>query len=291
MLELYIFIIILICLVEPTTATNSTSKIPSGGARQHGRTNSLSSSVSSRSTQPRTNAGSTFSQTVGASSRAPVSRPQTSMGTRRPGASSISRPKTSLDTHEEESPNSVLGKRKGTHHFHTALQVTPGSYDKHLNCTMEWTPSPSTSYTPDTILDQQREVSLSSMMGKLSLQEPMDPPKPPSVLAKKPRKVPSRSTMARGPCHSKSTTLPSPSPSPSRPSSPKKGQKVIKPYLTKNSSLTASDDNRMQEFENMFGAFYDKFSEASQSSAVMKDAVNLYKTRGRYCPSRIQYCC
>jgi kinesin family protein C1 len=269
-------------MAEPTTAANATSKIPSGGPRQHGRTNSLSSSVSSRSTQSRTHTGSTFSQTVGASSKAPVSRPQTSMGTRRLGASSISRPKTSLDTHEEESPNSVLGKRKGTHHSYRVLQVTPGSYDKHLHCTMEWTPSPSTSYTPDTIPDQPREVSLSSMMGKLSLQEPMDPPKPPIMLAKKPRKVPSRSTMARGPCHSKSTSLPSPSPSPTRSSSPKRGNRVIRPFLTKDSSVTACDDNRIQHFEDMFGAFYNKMSEVGQSSDVMKEAVNLYKTRGKF---------
>ncbi|CRG83416.1 Kinesin-like protein klpA [Talaromyces islandicus] len=264
-------------IAKPTSA-NTTSKIPSGGGRQHGRTNSLSSSVSSRATQPRTNTGSSFSQTVGPSSRAPASRPQTSMGTRRIGASSISRPKTSLDTHEEESPNSVLGKRKGTHESHQSLQTTPGSDGKHLNCTMEWTPSPSTSYTPDTPPDQQREVSLSSMMGKLSLQEPMDPPKLPNMLAKKARKVPSRSIMARGPSQSKST-LPSPSPSPTRPNSPKRN-KGIGSFLTKGSSVAASDyDTRIQKFEDMFGAFYNQISEASQNSDAMKGAVNLYKTR------------
>lgn len=118
-------------------------------------------------------------------------------------------------------------------------------------------------------------------MGKLSLQEPMHPPKPnPNMLAKKARKVPSCSVMATGPCHSKST-LPSPSPSPTRPNSPKR--KGIKPFLTKECSVTAFDsESRMQNFEEMFGAFYNKISEANQSSDVMKDAVNLYKSRGMF---------
>uniref|UniRef100_A0A093XZ87 Kinesin-like protein n=1 Tax=Talaromyces marneffei PM1 TaxID=1077442 RepID=A0A093XZ87_TALMA len=109
-------------IAKGATASNlhqpsaSTSRIPNGPPRTHARTNSFSSSVSTRTTQSRTTSASSFSQTVGSGSRAAASRPQTSMTQRRPGASSIARPYTSLDTHEEESPSSVLGKRKAWEH-------------------------------------------------------------------------------------------------------------------------------------------------------------------------------
>lgn len=261
--------------------SSSTSRIPNGATRTHGRTNSFSSSVSSRTMQSRATTSSSFSQTVGNGSRTAGSRPQTSMAQRKYGASSIARPQTSLDTHEEEaSPNSVLGKRKGMQNPSRSLQVTPGSCDKHMNCTMSWTPSPSSSRTPDGLPTRRRDPSLTTLLSKLSLSEPMEPP---NGQEKRIRKVPSRSTITKTPLRqSKSSSLISHPPSRYKlKPSPQKAPPALVPYLTKCSHSKAWDhDTRMQDFEDMASVFFNKMNQAGQNSDVMKDAVNLYKSRG-----------
>ncbi|KAJ5880208.1 Kinesin-like protein klpA [Penicillium subrubescens] len=85
----------------------------------HARTrgNSYASSTTSRtgSTTTRPNNG-TFSNTMGYGARpaSAMSRPQTSLGTRKLNGSSMSmsRPATSLDLHPDDNTGSVLGKRK-----------------------------------------------------------------------------------------------------------------------------------------------------------------------------------
>lgn len=277
----------LIDIAEAPTATNthhqpssSTSRIPNGTTRVHARTNSFSSSVSTRTAQSRTTSASSFSQNTG--SRVPGSRPQTSMGQRKNGTSSIARPHTALDTHEEESPNSVLGKRKGMQNPPRNLQVTPGSYDKYLNCTTSWTPSPSSSHTPEGLPTECRDPSLNILMSKLTLLEPMDPPNGQVTLRNKPRKPASRSAIAKPPLRqTKSTSLLSVSPSRHKSKSPHKPPTVV-PFLTKSSHSKAWDhDTRMQELEDIASVFFNKMSQAGQNSDAMKDAVNLYKSRGK----------
>ncbi|CEJ62275.1 Putative Kinesin motor domain protein [Penicillium brasilianum] len=88
-----------------------------GAPKAHARGNSYASSTMSRpgSTTSRPNNG-TLSNTMGYGSRpaSAMSRPQTSLGTRKIHGSSISmaRPATSLDHHADENAGSVLGKRK-----------------------------------------------------------------------------------------------------------------------------------------------------------------------------------
>jgi kinesin family member C1 len=282
-------LISLIDLTEAPTATkaphqpsSSTSRIPNGTARPHGRANSLSSSASSRATQSRTTSTSSFSQTVGSSSRTIGSRPQTSMAQRKHGASSIARPHTALETHEEESPSTVLGKRKGMQNSPGTFQVTPGSYDKHLNCTMTWTPSPSSSHTPDGLPTTRRDSSLNTHTSKLSLVEPMDPPNDQVPPRKGMCKVPSHSTITKSPLLQSKSTLSSLSPSRHKFKSPQKATPPIVPFLTKSSHLKAWDhDTRMQELEDIASVLFNRMSQAGQNSDTMKDAVNLYKSRGR----------
>lgn len=262
----------------------STSRIPNGPPRTHARTNSFSSSVSTRTTQSRTTSSSSFSQTVGSGSRAATSRPLTSMGQRRPGASSIARPYTSLDTHEEESPSSVLGKRKGRQHFPKSYQVTPGSYDKYMNCTIQLTPCPSPSHTPIGPLPQRREPSISTLMSKLSLSEPKDTPIEQATLANKARKIPLPSGNTRVPLRqAKSTCQLTYTPPRRKPKSLQKTPSAIVPFLTKSSQLKAWEhDTRLQELETFADTFFSKISQVGQNSDVMKDAINLYKSRGTY---------
>ncbi|KAL3710550.1 kinesin-like nuclear fusion protein [Talaromyces marneffei ATCC 18224] len=271
-------------IAKGATASNlhqpsaSTSRIPNGPPRTHARTNSFSSSVSTRTTQSRTTSASSFSQTVGSGSRAAASRPQTSMTQRRPGASSIARPYTSLDTHEEESPSSVLGKRKGRHNSSKSYQVTPGSYDKYMNCTMQWAPSPSPSHTPDGPPPQRRDLSIGTLMSKLPLIEPKEEQ---VTLANKARKTPVGSGNTRIPLRqAKSKSQLIHSPSCRKPKSPQKAPSVIVPFLTKSSQLKAWEhDTRLQELENFADTFFSKISQVGQNSDVMKDAINLYKSR------------
>lgn len=206
------------------------------------------------------------------------------MGQRRADASSIARPYTSLDTHEEESPSSVLGKRKGRQNFSKSYQVTPGSYDKYMNCTIQWTPSPSPSHTPDGPPPQCRDSSISTLMSKLSLSEPKDAPNEQATLANKARKVPLRSGNTKIPQRqTKSTSQLTHTPSRRKPKSPHKTSSAIVPFLTKSSQLKAWEhDTRMQQFETFADTFFSKISQVGQNSDVMKDAINLYKTRGTY---------
>lgn len=205
------------------------------------------------------------------------------MGQRRAGASSIARPYTSLDTHEEESPSSVLGKRKGRQNFSKSYQVTPGSYDKYMNCTIQWTPSPSPSHTPDGPPPQRRDPSISTLMSKLSLSEPKDVPNEQATLASEARKVPLRSGNTRIPQRqAKSISQLTHTPSRRKPKSPQKTPSIVQ-FLTKSSQLKAWEhDTRLQELETFADTFFSKISQVGQNSDVMKDAINLYKSRGTY---------
>ncbi|KAL2000287.1 hypothetical protein VTN02DRAFT_3308 [Thermoascus thermophilus] len=99
---------------EPKKPTSTRSA--SGVAKPHGRTASAASSRTA-STSSRTTSNTSFS--TAATGARPQSvlgipRAQTSQsGLRKPGALSVPRPKTSLDTYDDESQGTVLGKRKG----------------------------------------------------------------------------------------------------------------------------------------------------------------------------------
>lgn len=206
------------------------------------------------------------------------------MGQRRPGASSIARPYTSLDTHDEESPNSVLGKRKGRQIISKSYQVTPGSYDKYMNCTIQWTPTPSPSHTPDGPPPQRRNPSISTLMSTLSLSEPKDALNEQAMPENRARKIPMRSGNTRIPLRqTKSTSQLTHTPSRRKPKPPQKTPSAIVPFLTKSSQLKAWEhDTRLQELETFADTFFSKISQVGQNSDVMKDAINLYKSRGTY---------
>lgn len=111
----------------------------------------------------------------------------------------------------------------------------------------------------------------------------MDPPSAQVLLETKVRKGPSVSSTKTLHSHQRdSASVPSPSPFHYKFKSPTKAPPAIVPFLTKSSHLKAWDhDTRMQEFEDIANVFFNKISQAGQNSDAMKDAVNLYKSRGK----------
>ncbi|KAJ5589730.1 hypothetical protein N7450_003702 [Penicillium hetheringtonii] len=98
--------------------SGSTMRHTTSTTKPHTRGNSYASSTMSRPgpTSTRPGAGG-FSSTVGAGSIRPtsaMSRPASSIGTRKLHGSSISRPATSMDTRMDDAAGSILGKRKDT---------------------------------------------------------------------------------------------------------------------------------------------------------------------------------
>lgn len=179
----------------------------------------------------------------------------------------------------EESPNSVLGKRKGTQKSLHSYSVTPGSYDKFLNCTIRVTPS----RTPDASPPQPREFSLCTQMSKLSLAEQENTPVDEHATMK--------STCLKS-SHSQSTRLPlrqtkslaqlNHRPFYRKPKSPQRKPPAIVPFLTKSSGLKAWDhDTRMQGMEDMTNMLLSSITELGKNGDTMKTALNIYKTRGK----------
>jgi kinesin family protein C1 len=121
-------------------------------------------------------------------------------------------------------------------------------------------------------------------MSKLSLSRPKDAPNEQATLANKARKIPVRSGNTRIPLRQADPT-PQLTHTPSRRKlkSPQETPSIIVPYLTKSSQLKAWEhDTRLQELENFADTFFSKISQVGQNSDVMKDAINLYKSRGMY---------
>lgn len=213
------------------------------------------------------------------------------MANRKPGLTSVPRPNTALDTHdEEEHTKSVLGKRKGTQISHNnSSHFTPGSYDKFMNYTTDWSPPATVSRLSDTSRMRSRDPSLSTMMDKLTLddtQTHMEPPKTPGRTVKRKRAVPvSSSSRVPRPLHqSKSCSFISPSPSTRKPKSPQKHPPVIEHFLTKDSHTKAWDyDSKMQNLTDVAEMLCSRISQTGQDSAGLKEAVELYKSRGRFC--------
>lgn len=245
--------------------TASTSRLANGTTRTHGRTNSYASSTRTAPGSRTTNGS--YSATVG-----PGSRPASSMGFSRQQSSVASarrypgpttpRAASALGTHDEEPNGSVKGNKKG-------MQQSPSIY------------SYGSSLNGHLLCDSMSALTLDTS--------------PPAGLDYKPQHAPDGSPICMVP------KVPVPSTpvrkSPSRPQSsrpksfPKRNPYGELPFLTKssttrvfNNSIGAAPwdydarENNMEEFFNMMVS---RISQAGQDSFGLKEALELYKTRGK----------
>lgn len=265
-------------------AASTSARAGNGIAKPHTRTNSFASSASSRttSTSSRTNSNGLHSATVGPGTRPPgygIARPQTSLsGIRKPTTSSGTRPATSMDMHEEESPGSVLGKRKGTPSFHSSslpnltpqfALPNPDGYHNGIR-----------GYTSNVLRSRGGDRdSLCSAMSDLSLGHKLNPVVEPTHHTHE--HVTQHARRFRSP-NPVTCFFVTPSPSPPKHRTPLETRKRIVPFLTKDSNTKAWDhDNRVREIDQMCETLLAKMSQAGQSSFGLKETVDIYKSRSK----------
>lgn len=208
-----------------------------------------------------------------------MSRPQTSLGTRKLHASSISisRPATSLEHHQDENVGSVLGKRKGMQPLFSSIRSSfcpNGPMDPHLHAPR---------------LKESRSVSISGMDPKRMAQgSPMMNPLSTQKISSD--VGPTESTPAR-PGKRCNPPIPKPSkPVPLSPVSPQRKSKraPIPCFLSKESTVTnffrpldSEWDQEMKEktMEEIMARVFSRVNQSGQESQGLKEAVEIYKAR------------
>lgn len=244
----------------------STTRTARAPPKSHGRTNSYASSTRPASTAPRTAHGS-FSSSVG-----PGSRPASSIGMTRPQTSFAAqrrnpvtpRPASSIDVHDEELGGSVLGKRKGTQQSLFSprgpfFPVGRSFSSSHAGITGNPLRSPPCN---------GKNVKLDSSLPLDYKPNPL-PSKIPITPVKQ-CKGPPQSARSRSPAKQ--------DPTPNTPFLNKDSRTRVFNYST---GGTWDQDTREKTMEDMFSKFMSSMSQAGQESYGLKEAVELYKTRGK----------
>lgn len=275
--------------------TPSVSRSANGTTKTHGRANSYASSTLTRSASAASRRGPLSQSTIG--------RSNTSLSkSRRPNGHSIPRPATSLDTHEEESGHRVLGKRKGMHTscFLMSPPTSPTPLFSTWRAPLDFreTSRASRSNLPPLLEHSweayQCETSLCASMDDLSLgpfsSEALDP----NVLLEH----------DRNPIHSPSR-IPIPSPAKSAFSSPqlqhnhspRRKRPPFPGFLSKGTTIEAynysaggewDQDAREQNMEYLLDSFVSRVNQHGQESSGLKEAVEVYKSRGKQTKSSIK---
>lgn len=218
-----------------------------------------------------------------------MSRPNSSLGARKPNGPSLARPATSLDTHAEDG-GSVLGKRKG---MPSSSLFFPS---RSLSCPL----GPPVELRPDSLWKHQTQQAPSSGFQPTG----MDTRLPGSAL--------NGSLSQSEPCGSlnaenmeRETVTPKPvqpsrvpTATPTKPSrapavSPSRSQKKppVPLFLSRYSSVTSFDHNsgaewdqerREKNMEEMFAAFMTQMNQQGQQSSGLKETVGVYKSRSEF---------
>lgn len=217
-----------------------------------------------------------FSSTIGYGSRpaSSLSRPQSSIGSRKLNTPSVPRPATSLDTHGEDG-GSILGKRKGM----PLISYSPNDASSYpLGSSLD---SPSTGPRSLSIPSISRNLahgkavkcSQTTLPGLAQQSVPTLMPRGSRSPSTAPILTPSK---ARG------TPSPSPRRSPRRPPIPS--------FLTKESSTTNFDkrtdadwdrESREKTMDDFFAKFMSRMDQQGQASYGLKETVELYKSRSK----------
>lgn len=265
---------------------------PAGAPKAHTRGHSYASSTISRTGSTTSRSSNTnFSSTIGYGGRpaSSLSRPQSSIGLRRPNAASVPRPATSLDTHSEDG-GSILGKRKGMLPLSLCLNRP--------SCP----PGPSPILPPSGALDQvsrqpsipvfeDQFLEISQGISCLSIENSQRAPfaRSSSSLDPKPP-LPWRSqSMSAAPMSTPSKPTRTTSASPKK--TPRKTPATT--FLTKDSSLTTFDnsldaewdqESREKRLEEMFTTVVSRMNQQGQDSFGLKETIEIYKNRGKSKP-------
>lgn len=273
--------------------TPSASRSVNGTTKAHGRANSYASSTLTRS-------ASAASRSRGPLSSSTMGRPNSSMSTsRRPNGHSIPRPATSLDTHEEENSRRVLGKRKGMHtsYFLLSPPTSPAplfpSWQARLDSQREARAALSPLLEP-CLEPSPDENSICASMKNLSLG-----PFPCEITS--PNMFPQHD---RAPIFTPSKIpVPKPimftHPSPQFPNhSPKKKRAPSPGFLNKETKIKGfnfstggewDQDAREQNMEYLLSSFVSQLNQHGQASSGLKEAVEVYKLRGKQATHLIKY--
>ena len=269
--------------------SGSTMRQTTSTTKAHTRGNSYASSTMSRpgATSTRSAAGG-FSSTVGAGSTRPasaMSRPASTIGTRKLNGSSISRPATSMDTRMDDAAGSILGKRKGMQYSHLSHNIPPVPTGSLHGL------DPRSNNIPPLSLDDGI-MKLSSKLSHISLTDshvpsgvlcPLSPQFQVDYTPCAPRRfgASARAVITRDPLPQQTSFVPI-SHSPKR--------KPIPLFLTKNSTVRSFNnpldtqwdrESREKEMDDMFVHFMSRMNQQGQSSAGLKESVDFYKTRSK----------
>lgn len=217
-----------------------------------------------------------FSSTIGYGSRpaSSLSRPQSSIGSRKLNTPSVPRPATSLDTHGEDG-GSILGKRKGM----PLISYSPSHASScPLGSSLDLPPTGPRSLSISAISQnlahgKSAKCSQTTFPGFDQQPVPMLMPRRSRSPSTAPISTPSK---ARG----------TPSSSPRR--SPRKPP--IPSFLTKDSSttnfnkITDADwdrESREKTMDDFFAKFMSRMDQQGQASYGLKETVELYKSRSK----------
>ncbi|KAJ5179945.1 hypothetical protein N7492_003155 [Penicillium capsulatum] len=265
----------------------SISRPSAGAPNLHTRGNSYSSSTMSRmgsTTTRSTNPSLSSSISYGNRPASSISRPQSSIGSRRPNGTSISRPATSLDTHAEDA-GTILGKRKGMEQLSFSfshISCPPGSFQKPpANGVMDRVSRP-----PSTPGFEDQSLGLSQCISRMRVDDSRETSSSRGSGASDPNPlIPWRSqSLSVTPSFSPSkvTRIPSmpPRKTPRRPPVPL--------FLSKESSVTTFDnklgaewdqESREKAIDEFFTSFVARVNQQGQESFGLKETVEVYKSR------------
>ncbi|OAX84901.1 hypothetical protein ACJ72_00723 [Emergomyces africanus] len=248
--------------------------------------------VTSRNTPHNPNTSSNGPSLRTRSSTRNIARPQTSFGYVRSHGVISPRPITSTAARDDDSHDSVLGKRKGMDRFSLAcssfsprLSRCPtqrrGCYDNQMNYTSDWSGSFTTCSISQHPHTPVRAMSLSIAMKPLTLKipPPYIPPLPPyePQAPSRPGIVVPKSLTKQ---HQGTTTALSHGVAQSFKKSPQKSPPKVKQYLTRGSSVEAWDqDAKMEKMNAMCDMLLNRFQGTTNQSAGLKEAIELYKSR------------
>lgn len=233
-----------------------------GTSRTHSRTNSYASSTRTASRTPNGYSSATIGPGPRPASSIGMSRPHSSATARRHHGTATTRPASSLDTHVEEPPESKRNKRNGMQQFHflSSRSTSPIDGPSPCNPVSQLTLGPLPNGSLECKRQPMRDGPIKQIISKVPLpatpvKKCMDPP--PLVRSK----------------------------SPSKRNPPQALPFLTKDSMTRSFNLSTGaawdQDSREKNMEAFFDKFMSRISQTGQESYGLKEAVELYKSRGK----------
>lgn len=154
-----------------------------------------------------------------------------------------------------------------------------GQYDKHMNYTSDWSSVRTVLPGPDVSI-AGRCGTLCTALRNLTLNPTPDQKLP--ISQNESMNTPHSKIPKKTPDPARPPALVTPSPPPSKCKSPKRRPHKL-PFLTKDSNITAWDhESRERDIERMAESLFARMHQAGNESSGLKEAVELYKSRGKW---------